>query len=392
MNFDKLTAYLDSLEQKYGVPGADCKITYRHETVFRHGAGYSDYERQKPVSCRDMYRLYSASKVITMIAVLQQMERGNLGLYDYVSTYLPEFTVMRVSDTYRWEEMPPKWPVSGDACHLAHNRIRIIDLMSMTAGLSYDTASKEIRELRERSRNQATTREMMGAIAKMLLISEPGTRYGYSLAHDVLAAVVEVTSGMKFSEYLRQNIFEPVGAKDFCFHPDEEQKKRIAAIYLCDRETKKILPCSQETADGFALSEQYESGGAGLIGTVDAYSAVIDAVCNGGKTAEGKRILSEASVALLQTNYTTGQMLEDFRIAGKKGYGYGLGVRVLIDQSASRSPLGEFGWDGAAGAYVLVDPKNKISIFYAQHIMGHLVSYDMIHPAIRDLTYEAMGF
>ena len=141
-----------------------------------------------------------------------------------------------------------------------------------------------------------------------------------------------------------------------------------------------------------AITERYESGGAGLVGTVDAYSTFIDALCNGGVGANGCRILSEESVRMFMVPYTTGQMSADFAVTGKTGYEYGLGVRVLVDGTVSKSPVGEFGWDGAAGAYVLVDPVNKISIFYAQHVVGYPKAFSEIHPVIRDLAYECMGF
>ena len=90
--------------------------------------------------------------------------------------------------------------------------------------------------------------------------------------------------------------------------------------------------------------------------------------------------------------YTTGQMSRDFALTGKVGYEYGLGVRVLVDNRYSRSPVGEFGWDGAAGAFVLVDPIHNVSIFYAQHVVGFPKAFSEIHPKLRDIAYECMGY
>ncbi|HBI71607.1 MAG TPA: hypothetical protein DDY59_00255 [Lachnospiraceae bacterium] len=391
MNFDKLTEYIDSLNKEFGIPAADCKITRGHEVVYRHMTGYSDYENTAPISKDTLFRLFSATKVVTMTAVMQQVERGNLRLYDEVRDYLPEFDAMKVADQFKFE-FPLRWPKSTDKCHYAHNTIRIIDLMSMTAGLSYDTSSQELIDIREKSSNQASTREVIAAIAKMPLVYEPRTRYSYSLAHDVLAAVVEAASGQKYSEYLKDNIFEPLGIKDFYFHWDNDKSlsDRICAMYLGSFGSDEIKPDDGVMSGSFKITANYESGGAGLAGTVDAYSTFIDALCNGGVGANGTRILSEESVKRFTVPYTTGQMSEDFAFAGKVGYEYGLGVRVLVDDKASKSPVGEFGWDGAAGAYALVDPINHISIFYAQHIMGFPKVYSEIHPKIRDLAYECM--
>lgn len=391
MNFKKLTDYIDSLNKEYGIPAVDCKITKDHEVVYRHMTGYSDLENTASINKDTIFRLFSATKVITMTAVMQLIESGKLRFYDEVRDYLPEFDRMKVADEFKFE-FPIRWPKSTDKCHYAHNSIRIIDLMSMTAGLSYDTASKEQEEIREKSNNQASTREVIAEIAKMPLVYEPRTRFSYSLGHDVLAAVVEIVSGQKFSEYLNDNIFKPLGIKDFYFHWDGNKSlsDRICAMYMGVFGTDEIKPDDGVMSGSFKITANYESGGAGLASTVDAYSIFIDALCNGGVGANGARILSDESVKMFTVPYTTGQMSEDFAITGKVGYEYGLGVRVLADDKASKSPIGEFGWDGAAGAYVLVDPINHISIFYAQHIMGFPKVYSEIHPKIRDIAYECM--
>ncbi len=392
MNFDKLTEYINSLNKEYGIPAASCKITKDHEVVYRHMTGYSDYDYKKPLAENTLFRLFSATKVVTMTAVMQQIERGTLGLYDEVRDYLPEYDRLMVADEFKFE-FPLRWPKATDRCHLAHNTIRIIDLMSMTAGLSYDTTAKELEDLRVRSNNLASTREVIAEMAKMPLVYEPRTRYSYGLGHDVLAAVVEAVTGQKYSEYLKENIFDPLGIKDFYFHwnDDKNLSDRICAMYMGVFGTDEIKPDDGVMSNSFKFTANYESGGAGLAGTVDAYSTFIDALCNGGVGANGARILSEESIKLFTIPYTKGQMSEDFAFAGKIGYEYGLGVRVLVDDKISKSPLGEFGWDGAAGAYALVDPFNHISIFYAQHIMSFPKVYHEIHPKIRDFAYECMN-
>ena len=390
MDFKKLKSFQDSLQETYHIPATDCQITWNHKIVYRHMTGHSDLAGSRSVSQQDLYRLYSATKVITSTAVLQLMEQNRLDLYDDIRKYLPEFTNLRVADRFDMR-FPIQWPDEKTPCHLAHSNIRLIDLLSMTAGLSYDTQSPFLAERKRGSGNQATTREMMSAIAQMPLIYEPGTRWGYSLAHDVLAAVVEAVSGMRFGQYLHENIFSPLGLRDFTFLPDKRQERRLSTLYAADFHTGELKPASPEMASSFQFTPNYESGGAGLIGTVSDYSDFLDALCNDGIARNGARILSPESIDLLSTNYLTGRMLEDFLATGKKGYGYGLGVRVLIDRTASRSFPGEFGWDGAAGAYALADPVNHISIFYAQHILGFPAVYREIHPRIRDLAYEGMG-
>ena len=388
MDFSKLTEYLNSLESKYEVHGLDCKIMRGHEVLYRHMAGHSDYARTTPVSDHDLYDLYSCTKVITMAGVMSLVEQGKLGLDDKLSQYLPEFENMYVATDFKIGDWPFEWPTLKSPLARAQNPILIHQLMSMTAGLSYDVFSEPIEQLRKETDNRATTREVVRAIAKMPLIAEPGTRYSYGLGHDVLAAVIEVVSGMSFGAYMHKNIFAPLGLTEMLYQVPEDQKGRLSAQYRKDFETGEITECPDMI---FRLSAGSESGGAGLTCTVDSYSVVLDALANGGVGANGARILQPESIDLLRENRLNGQQMADFSRAGKVGYGYGLGVRTLVDGSRSKSPVGEFGWDGAAGAYAVADPKNGVSIFYAHQILGMITAYSEIHPAIRDLAYEAMG-
>lgn len=388
MDFTKLTAYLNTLEETYEVHGLDCKVMKEHKPIYRYMKGHSDYALSAPVSENDLYEVYSCTKIITMTAVTQLIEQGKIGLNDELEKYLPEFANMGVAADFRIGEWPFKWPTLDSQLVPAKNKILIHDLMSMTAGLSYDVASEAIQEKKRKTGNKAGTRQMIEAIARMPLICEPGTRYSYALGHDVLAAVVEVVSGMTFGQYLKKNIFDPLAITDMYFRVPENEKHRISAQYMKDMNTGVIAPSSGMI---FRLSDEYESGGAGLTCTVDAYSMVLDALANDGVGATGERIIQPESIRTMSKNWLTGQQLEDFKKSGKVGYGYGLGVRTLIDGSCSRSPVGEFGWDGAAGAYALIDPINHISIFYAHEILGMIKAYSEIHPTVRDLAYEAVN-
>ncbi len=387
MNFEKLTAYIDALYEQFGVPCADCIIKKDHEVIYRHSAGWSDHDKQIPLTGDEYYYLFSATKVITMTAAMQLIEQGKLDLHDPVSKYLPEYGSMKVIDReFEFNVFPMQLPTLDEPSHPAENTIRVIDLMSMMAGLTYDTESEAIKEIVEKSGGKATTREVIAAIAKMPLICEPGTRWAYSLGHDVMAAVIEVASGEKFGNYLNTHIFAPLGAKDIFFTDDTI---KAAAMYTFDPFSGVMEPAPQD--NNYQLTENYESGGAGLMSTVEAYSTVVDTLANGGVGANGARILSEDSIKLFMQGVTTGEALKDFKSGGKGAYSYGLGVRVKDSMESGRTPVGEFGWDGAAGAYVIIDPINHISLFYTQHVRNFLTCYTTIHPEIRDLAYEGMG-
>lgn len=387
MNFSKLTAYLDTLEDTYGVHGLDLKVCRDHEVLYRHMAGHSDYAKTAPVSPDDLYNVYSCTKVITMVGVMQLVETGKLDLYDSLDKYLPEFADMKVAADFKLGTFPFSWPTQHSPLVPAKTPILIHDMMSMTAGFSYDIASEPIHEVQQRTDKKGTTREVVAAMAKMPLVCQPGTRYSYSLSHDVLAAVVEAVSGMPFGVYMKQYIFDPLDMTDVYYQIPQSQAHRLSAQYAWDFQTGKLRP---DSSMAYRLTENYESGGAGLAITVDDYCKLVDALACGGVGATGKQILKPETVLHMSENRLNTVQLQDFSRAGKIGYGYGLGVRTLIDASKSKSPVGEFGWDGAAGAYALVDPKNKLSLFYAHEILGMLTAYSEIHPTIRDLVYEGL--
>lgn len=387
-----LTAFLDSLEGAYGVKATDCIVTKDHKVVYRHMTGHKDYAGKIPVGESDMYYFYSCTKVVTCVAVLKLIENGKIHLYDPVFRYLPEFEIMRVTNRFA-EEMPANHltsPVMDEACHYAKHPIRIMDLMAMMGGMSYQVTAKELQDARNASGGRASTREMVAAMAKMPLVFEPGTRWYYSLAHDVLAAVIEVASGKSFGEFLQTELFLPLGiTEDLAFHLNQEQTKRLSAIYMYSFEKNKIVPCKRD--ESFKLTPAYESGGAGLIGTVNGYSQILDALACGGIGANKNRILNEETVRMLSDSVTTGQALYDIQKQEGPEYGYGLGVRVKINNKRGRGAVGEFGWGGAAGAYACVDPVHKVSILYVQHVLNHSVCGQVFHPIIRDLAYLEAG-
>lgn len=388
MNFHKVQAYLDSLEGRYNLSAADCKVMQGHQVIFRHMWGYSDYSHSVPVTENDLYDVYSCTKVITATAVMQAVEQGLLQLDDPVDKYLPSFSQMQVSEDYVPFQFPMKWPTLEDRVHAAPSKITVRQLLTMTSGLSYDLDSETVKKVIKESDGQAGTVDIVNAMGKMPLLFDPGTRYSYSLGHDVAAAVIEVASGKRYEQFLQENIFSPLKLKDMYLHVPDSEQRRLSAQYggvYGSNEIKKM-----DIGNRYRLTPQYDSGGAGLACTVDDYSKVLDALACGGVAYNGYHILMQESIEQIRTPQLNPQAQQDFSRSGKIGYGYGLGVRVLTDSCKSKSPVGEFGWDGAAGAYALVDPKNHLSVFYAQEVLGMPKSYNEIHPTLRDLIYEAL--
>ena len=376
MDFTALTEYVEKvLREEKGVPGCDLQIMRGHEVLLRYKSGVCDYEGKKPVAGDEIYFMYSCTKPVTCAAVLQLVERGVIGLDDPVSRYLPAF-----ADAFLLKDGKKVKP---------ENTMTVRHLLTMTAGFDYNKEAEPIRNVC-RENPHADTQAVVEAFVCSPLCFEPGEKFQYSLCHDVLAAVVEKASGMRFSEYLKQNIFAPLGMTETGFVVPEDKKARVAAQYRADGVNRKhAVPQTNE----YQLTDAYESGGAGLYSTVADYSKFCDAVACGGIGANGARILKPETVDLMRAEQLSVFAKDTtFSCAAGPGYGYGLGVRTLIDQSEGRrSPLGEFGWDGAAGSYMMMDPENQISVFFAMHVLGWPAMIGCGHAPIRDLTYEILG-
>ena len=149
----------------------------------------------------------------------------------------------------------------------------------------------------------------------------------------------------------------------------------------------------RDTVCDYRLTDPYESGGAGLFGNVTGYLAFADAMACGGVAKNGNRILPEEGIRMMQQSTLCKEALFDFRDSPRKyGYGFGLCCRAHMSPALSHgeSPVGEFGWDGAAASYVLIDPINRLSIFFGTHVRGSSIAYEKCHPMVRDLTYQAL--
>lgn len=371
MSFQALTAYLDSLSDR-GVPGCGLTVWQEHRPIYRHTTG----ERTPGVSMdgSETYWLYSCTKVLTMTAATQLIERGLLQLDDPVSDYLPAYAHLMVND--------------GGEIRPAKTVMTIEHLMTMQGGLDYDLNVPAIRRCLEADPN-ASTRQLAEAFARKPLNFDPGTHFRYSLCHDVVAAVVEVASNQRFSDYVRENITGPLGMKTATFHPSSAEFARMAARYHWNEREQPIL--EDNTVNPYRLTPAHESGGAGLVSDLDSYILLADALANDGVGCSGARILFPASIDAMRQNRLTGPSRTDYdTLCNKVGYGYGLGVRTLTDAASSRSPLGEFGWDGAAGAWMMIDPEHRLAAFYVQHVMSCGRAFAEFHPTIRNLIYEGL--
>lgn len=373
MDFTPLTDYLHR-QLELGVPGCELIVCRDHEVLYHECAGFSDAAHTRPAQPQDRYFIYSCTKPLTVTCAMQCLERGLFQLDDPVDVYLPAFkNVYLMRDGRR---CPPQ------------TRMTLRHLFTMTAGLDYDLRSQPILDTLARLGDAATTQDIVNALPEKPLCFEPGSRYQYSLCHDVLGAVIEVVSGMTLRDYMQKNLFAPLHMDRTDFYRPGMPCPDLAVQVGYD--AGKVVP--YPARNEFVPTPHYFSGGAGVVSCATDYAQFVDTLAC-GESAQGVRILQKPTIDLLRS-----EQLHDFSAAGVftctcgPDYGYGLGVRTRIAfNEGAPSSLGEFGWDGAAGMDMLIDPEHRISFVFIEHMRGWPALQGAIHLQIRDLLYPILS-
>ena len=213
--------------------------------------------------------------------------------------------------------------------------------------------------------------------------------WNYSLCHDVLGALVEVIADMPLADYVKKTILDPLGMKETEFGMSDERRKRMATLYCFNDDTLSIER-EPSQSNWSIFGTKYHSGGAGITSTVDDMALFTEMMAAGGVAQSGERIISSRTLDLLRSNQLSEQALKDVNWSHLNGYGYGLGVRTMMDpaKGGSTSPVGEYGWTGAAGAYMMIDPENRLAVFYAHHMLNNQEYYTA--PRIRNIVYSCL--
>ena len=392
MDFSMLKDFMNKLTS-WRIPGNSVSVCLNGKEVFSYQSGYSDLENRIPMTADKLFNIYSCSKVTTVTAALQLYERGLFLLDDPLYDFIPDYREMYVKTE------------NGDLVK-AKNPITLRNLFTMTSGLTYNMDTDSFKSALAKNGGKLSTLEAMKCPASDPLSFEPGTHWQYSMSHDVLAAVVEVISGQKFSDYVRDNIFLPLGMNESFYHASAEIEARMAEQYMfVDSDETDIGKLQSSHVNAYSggyhvnygrsrregFGDEFDSGGAGIITSVSDYSKLCAALAGFGRSANGEVILSKGTVELLRTNQLPQNILPDLNWDQLKGYGYGLGVRTMIDKAGGGTTgnLGEFGWGGAAGSTVLVNPDIGLSVFYTHHMLNPQESY--YQPRLRNVVYACIG-
>lgn len=391
MDFTPLRQFMDEMAREH-TSGNAIEVYLGGECVFSYAVGYSDLESKTLLDGSELYNIYSCSKVATVTAAMQLVEKGAMCLEEPLSKYMSEFEHMKV----RGED--------GSITD-AKRPIYIADLFTMTAGFDYDLNAPGFARAKEKTNGRMDTVEVVREIAKDPLSFEPGSRWQYSICHDVLAALVSVVSDMKFRDYMKENIFKPLDMKSCTYHPTKEDISRMASQYLfvpndgvvTDMVEAQIsgdakAGCFQNVGkdNGFIVGDEYDSGGAGIISNLSDYAKFAAALANGGLGLTGERILSEETVDRMRQNRLTAEQAKDFNWKQLEGFGYGLGVRTYMEKNPQKAicSYGKIGWSGAAGATLMADRELNMGMFYVQHVLNPREEYYL--PRLRHALYSSL--
>lgn len=355
-------ALIEQVKKESGVPYLDVVCYQSHKEVFRYTSGDG-------VTGKELLYMYSCGKPVTVVAALRLVEEGKMALDDLVCTYLPE-----VEKAFILDEQGGQVRVGG--------QMTIRHLFTMTAGFTYDLGTQPIQEL-VKANKDAALRDFIAKFVETPLSFTPGQQFQYSLCHDVLAAVVEVVTGRKFSDYVKEVVFTPLQMHSSRF---DNRETGVADVYIATADKRVEI-----IDEGKILipAPNYESGGAGLVSTVEDYIRFADALACGGISADDYSVLSEAGVKTLATEQIKNISVQNtFTCVQGNDYGYGLGVRVRQAPTEWGLSIGEFGWDGAAGSYVMIDPEREISVFIGMHVRNWPEVFNGKHLQIVEGLYK----
>lgn len=339
--------------------GATFLLTKDGKEAMKYSSGLADKENGVLMDENTICRAFSCTKVVTSICAMLLMERGQLDISWDLERFLPEFS-------------EPCYIRNGNKMRSSRG-IKIRDLLNMTSGIPYPgeccegiEETQKVWSQLENSINKGksmSTLEFAKAIGKCPIAFDVGEHWMYGASADILGAVIEIISGKKLGEFMRENLFLPLGMNDTAFFVPKEKMDRLSVLYENSGESPKrytgVNLCIHDTNTPPA----FESGGAGLFSTAADYSKLGAMLSNGG-TYQDKRILGRKTIEFMAANGLTQQQKETLNWGSTIGHGYANFVRIVEDrnQAGTFASCGAFGWDGWTGTYLLCDPVEKVSV------------------------------
>ena len=396
MSAERLSRVRDAVQRHIdakAVTGAVTLVTRNGRLVHFESHGTMDPESKTPMPKDGIFRLASMSKPITAVAVMMLWEEGKIRLNDPVSRFIPEFKDTKVAVARpggRGGGGAAAAPAGGrggaapPAADLisATREITVRDLLTHGSGLMSGGLGQQASTAGQRGPTDtlATYIPKLGAVA---LDFQPGTLWRYSglAGFDVLSRIVEIASGQPYDRYLRERLFDPLGMKDTGFFAPADKQARLVPL------SRRGANGLERTPDQTGLSsETYFSGAGGMLSTAEDYAQFATMLVNGGEL-NGRRYLSPRTIALMASNHT-GDLVNGQFGRPARGMGFGLGVQVVEDPVAAdlRQSKGSWGWAGAYGTNVNIEPQEKMVTIIMMQTSTPALQRDFEHAVMQAIV------
>jgi CubicO group peptidase (beta-lactamase class C family) len=382
---ERIGAWMRGCVDSGRLAGMSVLVHRRGRTVYRHCEGLADKARGLVMAPDTVVRLYSMTKPLTSTAIMMLYEQGLFQLDDPIAKVLPCFADTRV------------WDGEGREPVAAERGITYRDLLTHTSGLTYGFMNATPVDALYRENGvdfqtaDASLAEVVERAAAQPLLAQPGTRWNYSIATDVLGRLVEVHSGQSFDEYLAESVLRPLGMDETSFTVREDQVPRFAANYARGEDGTATL--LDDPATSRFLAKRLPSGGGGLVGTAGDYMRFCRFLLGKGEL-DGVRLLGRKTVELMMRNHLNGDMAAmgqaRFSESTYTGVGFGLGFSVMLDPARAQivGTPGECAWGGAASTAFWVDPAEELAVVMLTQLTPS--STYPIRRELRVLTYAAL--
>ncbi len=390
---------LQKFIDKQKVPHFVTLVARHGKIVYHEAQGYMDFDSRKLATRETIFRLWSNTKPITGTATMICVEDGLLSLDDPVSKYIPAFKNQVVRAPMGQGPMmgTPTVPVVRD--------ITVRDCLRNTTGLptarrvplSYLNEFKDVLPksgvLMSPDMPTVPIREMVEALAKLPLESQPGTEFEYQVGYPVVGTVLEIATGKTLEEFYQERIFKPLGMKDTSFYLPKNKLDRFPTLYRPAFETGNwklsVMEKPEESEKVTGPGNYFEAGGGahGVLSTAADYARFAQMLLNGGEL-DGVRILGRKTVEYMTSSHTGDIALS---VPGP-GFGFGMGVGVY--QGGGRPimrSVGTYGWGGAAGTTYFADPKeDMIAICFTQVFMAMAMPDSNYQDEFERLVYQSL--
>ena len=379
-----IRTYLDDTYVRDGkYVGTLTLVARKGEIAYLDSLGFMDRENERPMQEDAIFRIYSMTKSVTSIAVMQLLEKSKFRLDDPVHWYIPQFKDIGVYQAGVYPNFLTSKP---------ERDMSIKDLLTHMSGLTYNFMYRTNVDAAHRSSDlmrSENLEEFINTLSKLPLEFSPGKKWNYSVSTDVLGYLVEQVSGQSLDEYFKKNIFEPLGMEDTDFECPDDKLSRLASLYEYNQSGKpKLMKVP-------SLDVKMMSGGGGLFSTMSDYYKFASMLLNQGEM-NGARIIGRKTLQYMTSNHLPNgkdltEMSESaFSETPYAGVGFGLGFSVMLDplKSQTLSDIGEFGWGGMASTVFFINPKEDMLVIFLTQLVPS--STYQVRRELRSLVYSAL--